>query len=154
MDSDSDAAQATGKTGTYTIAPGQRIDTVDGGLLPIDLSVTKAVNNTTPPVGATVTFTITVSNAAGLSTATGVTLRDVLPAGLTFVSATATRPPTTADPGTWTVGTLAGRRDGDPVDQGDGHGRGHLHQHGAGADRGPDRPRLDARQRGVGARGR
>jgi uncharacterized repeat protein (TIGR01451 family) len=105
--SDSDPAQATGKTGAFTVAPGAFVDTIDAGFLPIDLSVTKDVNNTTPLVGTTVTFTITVSNAAGMSTATGVTVRDALPAGLSFVSATATAGSYSNGSSTWTVGTLA-----------------------------------------------
>src|SRR5439155_17804 len=55
----------------------------------IDLSVTKAIDNATPVVGSNVVFTMTVSNAAGLSTATNVTVKDLLPAGLTYVSSTA-----------------------------------------------------------------
>jgi len=38
-------------------------------------------------VGSNVVFSITVSNAVGFSTATNVSLRDVLPAGMTFVGA-------------------------------------------------------------------
>ena len=62
---DSDANAITGKTGTYTLASGDNNLTIDAGLLPIDLSVTKTVNNATPTVGTNVVFTITVSNAAG-----------------------------------------------------------------------------------------
>jgi uncharacterized repeat protein (TIGR01451 family) len=50
-----------------------------------DLSVTKIATDTTPLTGTNVTFNITVSNA-GPDTATNVVLKDVLPAGLTFVS--------------------------------------------------------------------
>jgi uncharacterized repeat protein (TIGR01451 family) len=105
---DSDAVNGT--TGSYTLAAGQQNLTVDAGFTQaatIDLSVTKTVNNTTPPVGATVTFTITVTNAVGMSTATGVTLRDVLPAELAFVSATASLGSYNSGSGIWTVGTLA-----------------------------------------------
>ncbi|MFM7073461.1 MAG: SdrD B-like domain-containing protein, partial [Planctomycetota bacterium] len=44
-----------------------------------DLSLVKTVSNATPQVGAVVTFTITVSNA-GPDAATGVAVRDALPA--------------------------------------------------------------------------
>jgi uncharacterized repeat protein (TIGR01451 family) len=54
------------------------------------MSITKSVNNPTPPVGSTVTFTVVVSNAADVSNATHVTVTDVLPSGLSFISATAT----------------------------------------------------------------
>ena len=52
-----------------------------------DLQVLKVVDQTTPPVGQPVTFTVTVTNN-GPSPATGVQVTDALPAGLTFVSAT------------------------------------------------------------------
>ena len=97
----------SGKTGPITVASGQTDNTNDAGLLPIDLSVTKTVNNTTPTVGSNVVFTVTVSNAAGLSTATTVTLSDALPAGLTYVSSTASQGSYASGTGIWTVGTLA-----------------------------------------------
>ncbi|MCE9524915.1 MAG: DUF11 domain-containing protein [Planctomycetales bacterium] len=72
----------------------------------IDLSLTKTVNNATPNVGETITFTITAANG-GPSNATGVVVTDVLPAGLTFVSATPSGS-TTYNNGTgvWTIGNL------------------------------------------------
>ena len=54
--------------------------------LAIDLSVSKSVDDATPPVGETVTYTIVVDNA-GSNTASGVSVIDELPAGLTGVSA-------------------------------------------------------------------
>jgi uncharacterized repeat protein (TIGR01451 family) len=70
---------------------------------PVDLSITKSIDNSTPQVGATVNFTITASNG-GYSTATGVTVTDILPSGYTFVSAT-TSVGTWSSP-TWSVGSL------------------------------------------------
>ena len=107
-DRQTDANTVQRQDGLITLASGDDNTTVDGGLLPIDLSVTKTVNNATPLVGSNVVFTVTVSNAAGLSTATGVTVADVLPAGLTFVSSTVSQ-------GSFsgihpTVGTLTSRR--------------------------------------------
>lgn len=69
-----------------------------------DLSLTKSVDNPTQTVGQNVVFTITVTNA-GPSTATNVTVKDVLPAGLSFVSAD---PAGAYNSGTgiWTVGTI------------------------------------------------
>jgi uncharacterized repeat protein (TIGR01451 family) len=62
------------------------------------------VNNSAPLQGSNVTFTVQVSNA-GPSTATNVAVKDLLPAGLTFVSSNpATYNSTT---GVWNVGTLA-----------------------------------------------
>lgn len=72
-----------------------------------DLSLTKTVSNAAPAAGAAISYTLGVANAAGSPlTATGVQVRDVLPAGVTFVSATGTG---TYNSGTgiWTVGTLA-----------------------------------------------
>jgi VCBS repeat-containing protein len=72
-----------------------------------DLSLTKSVDRSTPAVGSNVTFTIIVSNA-GPGSATNVAVSDVLPAGLTFVSATASQGSYSAGTGVWTVGTIAG----------------------------------------------
>src|SRR5204862_43868 len=53
-----------------------------------DLQVAKVVSNPTPNVGDTVSFTVTLTNK-GPDAATNVTVKDVLPPGLTFVSASA-----------------------------------------------------------------
>lgn len=71
-----------------------------------DLSLAKAVNTSTPTVGQNVTFTLTLSNA-GPTAATGVMVRDQLPAGLTFVSSTASQGSYTSASGVWNVGTVA-----------------------------------------------
>ena len=52
-----------------------------------DIAVTKTVDNPTPAVGTTVTFTVRATNR-GPTGATGVVVTDALPAGLTLVSAT------------------------------------------------------------------
>ena len=72
-----------------------------------DLSLNKTVNNATPNVGQNVTFTITVANG-GPDGATGVVVEDLLPAGLTFVSATPSQGTYTQATGVWTVGAIAG----------------------------------------------
>src|SRR5262249_13228182 len=64
LDSD---PNASGVTPTFTVTSGETDLTHDAGLLPIDLSVTKTVSNSTPAIGSNVTFTITVSNASGYS---------------------------------------------------------------------------------------
>ena len=69
-----------------------------------DIAVTKTVDNPTPVVGTTVTFTVTATNR-GPTGATGVVVTDALPAGLTLVSATPSQGDYTAP--TWTVGALA-----------------------------------------------
>lgn len=72
----------------------------------IDLSVLKTVNNATPNLNQQVTFTITVSNLAGVSNATGVVVKDLLPAGVTFVSSTPSQGTYAQGTGLWTVGNL------------------------------------------------
>ncbi len=70
-----------------------------------DLALAKTVSDATPNVGDTIAYTVTLSNS-GPNSATDVAVTDVLPAGMSFVSA---RPSLgTYDPGTglWTVGTV------------------------------------------------
>jgi len=83
------------------------IDTVNlTAAPPVDLALTKTVDNPAPTVlGLTVTFTITVTNAGALP-ATGVIVTDLLPAGLQFVSATASQGSYNSGTGLWTVGTV------------------------------------------------
>jgi len=71
-----------------------------------DLAVLKAVSDTTPNVGDTITFVIFVTNL-GPDTATNVVVNDRLPVGLSFVSATADQGSYDAGAGLWTVGTVA-----------------------------------------------
>ncbi|MGH2664925.1 MAG: hypothetical protein ACRDEC_03860, partial [Flavobacterium sp.] len=66
-----------------------------------DVSVVKTVNNPTPNVGSTVTFTITAT-ANGPHNASNAVVSDVLPAGYTFVSATPSVGTWTAP--NWTIG--------------------------------------------------
>ena len=70
-----------------------------------DLSLTKTVSDPTPNVGDTVTFTVTLSNA-GVDAASNVTVQDLLPAGLTFVSDTPSQGAYNSNTGVWTVGTV------------------------------------------------
>ncbi len=68
-----------------------------------DLKVTKSVDNPAPNVGSDVVFTITVENL-GADQATNVFIDDLLPAGLSYLSATSQA----YDPGTgiWSVGDI------------------------------------------------
>jgi uncharacterized repeat protein (TIGR01451 family) len=78
----------------------------EGPLTPLaDLSLTKSVDNAAPLVGATITFTIALTNS-GPDTASGVAVADPLPAGLSLVSAGASQGNYDGGTGTWTVGTL------------------------------------------------
>lgn len=72
-----------------------------------DLSLTKTVSTATPAAGATITYTLQVTNAAGApTTATGVSVTDLLPAGTSYVSDSGAG---TYDSGTglWTIGSIA-----------------------------------------------
>jgi uncharacterized repeat protein (TIGR01451 family) len=72
-----------------------------------DLSLAKTVSNATPANGANITYTLTASSAAASNlTATGVTVQDTLPLGVTFVSASGTGTYNSGT-GVWTIGTLA-----------------------------------------------
>jgi uncharacterized repeat protein (TIGR01451 family) len=71
-----------------------------------DLSLLKAVSSGAPNVGSNVTFTLALSNA-GPDAATNVAVKDLLPAGLTFVSATASQGAYASGTGIWTVGSVA-----------------------------------------------
>jgi uncharacterized repeat protein (TIGR01451 family)/fimbrial isopeptide formation D2 family protein len=71
-----------------------------------DLAVSKAVSDATPNVGDTIAFEIIVTNR-GPDAATNVVVNDLLPAGLTFVSATASQGSYDAGTGIWTVGSVA-----------------------------------------------
>lgn len=76
------------------------------GELRADLSLTKTVTPTRLNIGQNVTFTITLTNG-GPTLATGVAVRDQLPAGFLFVSANATVGTYSSATGLWTLGTVA-----------------------------------------------
>lgn len=71
-----------------------------------DIRITKAVSDATPGVGTNVTFTVAARNL-GPNNATGVQVRDVLPAGVTFVSATPSQGAYSTGTGIWNIGNLA-----------------------------------------------
>ena len=72
-----------------------------------DISVTKSVNNASQIIGQNVIYTLTVTNN-GPSNATGVSLTDVLPSGLTYISNTAPSAGSfVSGTGVWTIGNLA-----------------------------------------------
>ena len=105
------SASAATNTATITHAdqfdpnPGNNSGSVVATPQQADLALSKTVNDTTPNVGDTVTYTVTLTDN-GPDTATGARVTDLLPSGLTFVSDTpsqGTYDPTT---GLWDVGTV------------------------------------------------
>ena len=107
-----DSPQATTNTATVTASdrfdPDSSNNQASATETPqqADLRLTKAVDNSRPNVGDTITFTVTLTNA-GPDDATNVQVRDLLPAGLTFVSAAPAQGTYTPASGLWDVGSLA-----------------------------------------------
>src|SRR5664279_1009593 len=97
-------ATITGTQTDRTLA--NNTSTVTTTPVPItDLSVVKTVDNLTPNVGSTVTFTLTAHNG-GPSAATGVSVTDNLPAGYSVVTVTPSAGTSWLSP-TWTIGAMA-----------------------------------------------
>ncbi|MEQ1497841.1 MAG: proprotein convertase P-domain-containing protein [Novosphingobium sp.] len=92
---------AVADTGTFT-----RSDLYITGTTFADLSLAMSLSNTAPAAGSTVTYTLTVANSASSIDPASVVVRDALPSGLSFVSATATAGSYNSSTGDWTVGSL------------------------------------------------
>jgi large repetitive protein len=71
-----------------------------------DLLVAQTVNDATPIVGEQITYTITLSNN-GPSTATGVVVNDLLPAGVSFAAGSVDQGSYDPNTGVWIVGTVS-----------------------------------------------
>jgi uncharacterized repeat protein (TIGR01451 family) len=71
-----------------------------------DISVVKTVDNANPAAGATVNYTVAVTDL-GPATSTGVTATDTLPSGLTFENATASVGSYSSSTGAWTIGDVS-----------------------------------------------
>lgn len=100
--------QSSSTTLSYTLSASQRwsLSGVAINAMPeADLSVSKAVNNSTPFRGQTISFTVTATNN-GPDYAPNVLVTDVLPAGYTFVSATPSVGTYNSSNGVWDIGTL------------------------------------------------
>ncbi len=70
-----------------------------------DLQLTQIVNNLNPGIGNQITFTLTLKNQ-GPGTATVIKVQDILPGGLSFVSAYADLGSYDSNTGIWTVGNM------------------------------------------------
>src|SRR5262249_35993628 len=101
------------QTNTATISHSDQFDPVSGNnsasatATPqqADLALAKSVSNLTPNVGDRVTFTVTLTDL-GPNAASGVTVQDLLPAGLSLVSFTPSRGTYTPATGVWNVGAV------------------------------------------------
>lgn len=71
-----------------------------------DVSVTKEVSDSTPKMGSTLTYTLTVANGSEVYAANGVIVHDALPTGVTLVGAQASYGSFATSTGVWTIGTL------------------------------------------------
>jgi uncharacterized repeat protein (TIGR01451 family) len=71
-----------------------------------DIAITKTVTNATPAVGNNVTFTVTAHNN-GPNPTTALQVTDLLPAGLSFVSANQSQGTYNQGTGVWDIGVLA-----------------------------------------------
>ncbi|MBA4161416.1 MAG: proprotein convertase, P [Novosphingobium sp.] len=71
-----------------------------------DISLAMSQSNAAPATGSTVTYTLTVANSGTSTDPASVVVRDALPSGLSFVSATASAGSYNSTTGDWSVGTL------------------------------------------------
>lgn len=71
----------------------------------VDIEVVKTVDNPTPQVGENVVYTLTITNN-GPSTATALQIEDVLPAGVTYVSSSASQGAYDNTQGLWFIGAI------------------------------------------------
>ncbi len=106
---DSDADAATGKTASVTLAAGQANLTIDAGMYynnAADLKIEKTVSDSVLSCGKNLTYTIKLTNNGPIN-AGSIIAADILPAGLSFVSASATQGSYDTTTGKWIVGSLA-----------------------------------------------
>ncbi len=101
-----DAASAIATGNCSAVVAVEPSSTATSSLPDAQLQITDSVDNAAPQEGATVNYTINIS-ALGPATSTGVMATDMLPSGLTFVSATSSQGTYTSSTGAWDVGDLA-----------------------------------------------
>ncbi len=105
---DSDIDATTGKSDCKIFAAGVTDNSVDAGMYygASDLKVEKTVSDSVLSCGKNLTYTIKLTNNGPLN-AGSIVVADILPAGLMFVSASATQGNYDASTGKWTVGSLS-----------------------------------------------
>jgi uncharacterized repeat protein (TIGR01451 family) len=101
-----DQADIDSTPGNRSTAPSED-DTATATVTPAvaDLSLTKTVDIAAPNSNQNVVFTITLTNG-GPATATGISVTDLLPTGLTFVSSNPSTGTYNQTTGVWTVASL------------------------------------------------
>ena len=97
-------------TATATITPqsgggGCTVNCGGGSVPTAEIGIVKTVDNANPSAGATIHYTLTVS-ATGPSPSVGVVAKDVLPGGVTFVSASSSLGSFDPSSGVWTIGNM------------------------------------------------
>lgn len=93
-------------TGSYQFIALSDLTWTQLGVATSDLSLTKTVSNATPASGSTITYTVSLTNG-GPAAASGVVVRDILPAGFTFASAAASNGSYNSATGDWTIASIA-----------------------------------------------
>jgi uncharacterized repeat protein (TIGR01451 family) len=79
--------------------------TIQVKVSPADLSLTKTVDDSTPNVGNDITYTLNVTNS-GPNSATNVTVKDLLPSGVSYVSNNPSQGSYNNNTGIWVVGSI------------------------------------------------
>lgn len=72
---------------------------------PVDLELTKTVSNSNPNVGDQITFALTLTNK-GQGIASSIKVADILPPGLSFISANSVQGTYDSNTGIWDVGNM------------------------------------------------
>ena len=101
----SDANITTGRTPVFTLAAAQALTAIDAGVLRGDLVLTKTGSVQAASEGGSITYSVTVSNA-GPTRVTGITVNDMLPSGLTYVTNAVSQGTYNSGTGDWTIGTM------------------------------------------------
>ncbi|HFQ61772.1 MAG TPA: DUF11 domain-containing protein, partial [Epsilonproteobacteria bacterium] len=97
--------EGTDATNVTVVVDTNTFEQNNGFQIQADLVTTKIVDNATPSVGDTVTFTLSVTNNGGAQ-ATNVSLTDTLPIGMNYTSSNPSQGSYANSTGLWTIGTL------------------------------------------------